>query len=138
MRRVWRIGIGIIGGTLYILLTWAATLTGLLEWYQQWNPDQLRQLVSIFTPFSLLALFLLGTMLAHRYLRPLDNDRYPQKRLWLIGLGFSLGATLTQLALMRGEGMAVQRAFLIAGLFLGSSLLVTLLMVSFYRFISNR
>lgn len=133
----WTIATGTVGGIIYVAFTWVGTLTGLLEWYQQWNPDQLRQLVAVFTPFSLLALFLLGSMLAHRYLRPKELDLYPTRRLWIIGLSFSLGATLTQLLLLRIDGVAAPRAWLVAGLFLGSTLLVTLLAVSFYRFLSN-
>lgn len=138
MNSRWTIATGTIGGIVYVTFTWLGTLTGLLEWYQQWDPDQLRQLVAVFTPFSLLALFLLGSMLAHRYLRPKEIDRYPVHRLWMVGLGFSVGATLTQLLLLRIDGVAAPRAWLVAGLFLGSTLLVTLLTVSFYRFLSNR
>lgn len=138
MRWFWSIATGAMGGTSYVLFTWWGTLTGLLEWYQQWDPNQLRQLVAVFTPFSLLALFLLASMLAHRYLRPADTDRYPARRLWLIGGSFSIGATFTQLLLLQADGVAAPRAWLIAGLFLGSTLVITLLTVSFYRFLSNR
>ena len=134
----WTIGTGILGGLLYVATTWAGTLTGLLEWYQQWNPDQLLEMVSILTPFSLFALFLLGSMVVHRRLRPQDQYAHPNHRLWLIGLGFSLGATFSQLILMRLEGVVATRAWLVTGVFLGSSLLLTLLVIQFYRFLTQR
>lgn len=138
MRWLWSIVIGAAGGFFYVALTWAATLTGILEWYEQWDTDQLWQLVSIGPVFSLLALFLLASMLAHRYICPPKQDQQPRRYLIIIGLGFSIGATLTQLGLMHWEGIEAPRAHLVAGLFWGSSLLVSLLTVAFYRFISNR
>lgn len=132
-----KIAIGGLGGMLYVGLTWAATLTGVLDWYENFDPQKAREAVSIFAPFSLLALFLFASMLLYNHWHPEEKGKASLHKLMVIGVGFALGATAAQLLLMGVDGIPPKSSWLIAGVFFISSLLVALLIALFYRFLRH-
>ncbi|CAA6829379.1 MAG: Unknown protein, partial [uncultured Aureispira sp.] len=125
------------GGLCYILVTWAATLTGILDWYKNFNPDHLMEIVSIFAPFSLMAVFIFVTIYAYHRWEPPKKQKKTFGNLMVIGAGFALGATITQLSLMQIDGTKIGNSLIIGGLFFTTSILISLLISSFYLFIKN-
>jgi hypothetical protein len=132
-----KIVIGGLGGMLYICLTWAATLTGVLDWYNNLRTAGTQEAVSILAPFSLMALFLFASIFAYHQWQPHEKGQRPISKLMVIGTGFALGATVTQLLLMAADGLPIQNSLLIAAVFFVSSLAVAFLIALFYRFLHN-
>lgn len=132
-----KIAIGWFGGTFYVGLTWTATLTGILDWYQNVDLQQTREAVSIFAPFSLMAFFLFISMLVYNQWQPQEQKAQEWSTLMIIGIGFALGATATQLLLMAVDGLPIQNSLLLAAIFFVISLTIALLIASFYRFLRN-
>ena len=132
-----KIAIGWFGGMLYVGCTWAATLTGILEWYQHFDPKQAQEAVSIFAPFSLMAFFLFASSVVYHQWQPQEKGKTALSKLMMIGTGFAFGATATQLLLMSIDGLSVSNSLLIAGVFFISSLGIALLIASFYRFLRH-
>jgi hypothetical protein len=128
---------GFVGGMGYIFVTWTATLTGILEWYKNFDPDHLTEVVSIFAPFSLMAMFIFITIYLYHKWQPQENLKRTFWKLMIIGSGFALGATVTQLSLMQIDGAKIGSSLIIAGLFFTTSILISLLISSFYLFIKN-
>lgn len=128
---------GFVGGMSYILVTWMATLTGILEWYKNFDPDHLTEIVSIFAPFSLMAMFIFVSIYLYHKWQPQEKQKKTFGKLMIIGSGFALGATITQLSLMQIDGAKIGNSLIIAGLFFTTSLLISLLISSFYLFIKK-
>lgn len=128
---------GFVGGMCYIFVTWTATLTGILDWYESFDPDRLTEIVSIFAPFSLMAMFIFVTIYLYHKWQPQKKQKKTFGKLMIIGSGFAMGATTTQLSLMQLDGAKIGSSLIIAGLFFTSSLLISLLISSFYLFIKN-
>jgi len=128
---------GFVGGMSYILVTWAATLTGILEWYKNFDPDHLTEVVSIFAPFSLMAIFIFISISLYHIWQPEVKKKKTLSKLMIIGSGFALGATVTQLSLMQIDGAKIENSLIIAGLFFTTSILISLLISSFYLFIKK-
>ncbi|WMX12596.1 MULTISPECIES: hypothetical protein [unclassified Aureispira] len=128
---------GFVGGIGYIFVTWAATLTGILDWYKNFDPDHLTEIVSIFAPFSLMAMFLFLTIYLYHRWQPQEKRKKTFGKLMIIGTGFAMGATTTQLTLMQIDGVKIGNSLIVAGLFFATSLLISLLISSFYLFIKN-
>lgn len=128
---------GFVGGLCYIFVTWTATLTGILDWYKNFDPDHLTEIISIFAPFSLMAMFIFVTIyLCHKW-QPEEQQKKTFGKLMVIGSGFAMGATITQLSLMQIDGAKIGNSLIIAGLFFTTSILISLLISSFYLFIKN-
>lgn len=128
---------GFVGGIGYIFVTWAATLTGILDWYKNFDPDHLTEIVSIFAPFSLMAMFLFLTIYLYHRWQSQEKRKKTFGKLMIIGTGFAMGATTTQLTLMQIDGVKIGNSLIVAGLFFATSLLISLLISSFYLFIKN-
>jgi cation transporter-like permease len=128
---------GFAGGMCYVLVTWTATLTGILEWYKNFDPDHLTEIVSIFAPFSLMAMFIFISIYLYHKWQPLEKQKKTFWKLMVIGSGFALGATVTQLSLMQIDGSKIGNSLIIAGLFFTTSILISLLISSFYLFIKK-
>lgn len=126
---------GFTGGASYVFITWMATLTGILEWYTNFDPNHLIEMVSIFAPFSLMAIFIFASIYAYHKWQPQDKGQKTVRKLMIIGTGFALGATITQLILMQIDGSTISNSLIVGGLFFASSLFISLLMSSFYLFI---
>lgn len=126
---------GFTGGASYVFITWMATLTGILEWYTNFDPNHLIEMVSIFAPFSLMAIFIFASIYAYHKWQPQDKGQKTVRKLMIIGTGFALGATITQLILMQIDGSTIGNSLIVGGLFFASSLFISLLMSSFYLFI---
>ena len=86
-----KIAVGWFGGLLYVGLTWAATLTGILDWYENFNPKEAQEAVSIFAPFSLMALFLFASMLVYHQWQPQEKGKRPIVQINGHRNGFCLG-----------------------------------------------
>ncbi|MGH1335177.1 MAG: hypothetical protein ACRBFS_03550 [Aureispira sp.] len=132
-----KIAVGWFGGMFYVGLTWAATLTGILEWYQNFDPKQAQEAVSIFAPFSLMAFFLFASMVVYHQWQPHEKGKAAFSKLMMIGTGFAFGATATQLLLMSIDGLSIPNSLLLASVFFVSSLAIALLIASFYRFLRH-
>lgn len=132
-----KIAIGWFGGLFYVGLMWAATLTGILDWYTNFDPQQAREAVSIFAPFSTMALCLFASMLVYNQWQPQEKGKGAFSKLMIIGTGFALGATAMQLLLMSIDGLLIQNSLLIAGVFFVSSMTIALLIAIFYRFMRS-
>jgi hypothetical protein len=130
-----KIAIGALGGMLYVGLTWAGTLTGVLDWYQNYDAQQTEEFISIFAPFSLMAIFLFASMIVYNQWQPPQQEEKRLPKLMIIGTGFALGATVTQLLLMTIDGSPIQNSLVIASVFFVSSLFIALLIASFYSFL---
>jgi hypothetical protein len=128
---------GFVGGMSYIFVTWTATLTGILDWYKNFDPDHLTEIVSIFAPFSLMAMFIFVTIYLYHKWQAQEKQQKTFWELMVIGSGFALGATVTQLSLMQIDGAEIGSSLIIAGLFFTTSILISLLISSFYLFIKN-
>ncbi|BDS11810.1 hypothetical protein [Aureispira anguillae] len=128
---------GFLGGLFYILITWLATLSGILEWYKNFDPNHITELVSIFAPFSLMAMFIFASIYAYHKWQPQEKRKKTFRKLMIIGCGFAFGATVTQLLLMQIDGTPIGNSLIIAGLFFASSLFLSLLISTFYLFIKN-
>lgn len=126
---------GFVGGIVYILCVWAATLTGILEWLDYLSSSHPMEAFSIFAPFSLMAIFMFATIYLYHQWQPQERTSKTFGKLMIIGFSFALGATTMQLTLMQLDGIAINNALIITGLFLGTSLLISLLICSFYLFI---
>lgn len=125
---------GFVGGIAYILVTWGATLTGILDWLEQ-NPNQPQAGFSILAPFSLMAIFMFVSIYVYHQWQPEARQTKTFGKLMIIGTAFALGATITQLSLMQLDGIQIGNSLIIAGIFFTSSILIALLICSFYLFI---
>lgn len=130
-----KIAIGWLGGMLYVGLTWTATLTGVLDWYQNYDLQHTEEFISIFAPFSLMAIFLFASMIVYNQWQAPQEEERRVPKLMLIGTGFALGATAMQLLLMLVDGLPIQNSLLIASVFFVSSMFIALLIASFYCFL---
>jgi hypothetical protein len=128
---------GFVGGMCYIFVTWTATLTGVLDWYKNFDPNHLMETVSIFAPFSLMAMFIFVTIYLYHKWQSQEKQKKTFWKLMVIGSGFALGATITQLSLMQIDGTKIENSLIIAGVFFTTSILISLLISSFYLFIKK-
>lgn len=128
---------GFLGGITYIFVTWIATLTGILEWYKHFDPNQITEIVSIFPPFSLMAMLLFISIYGYHKWQPQEKGSKTFGKLMIISCGFAFGATITQLTLMQIDGSKIGNSLIIAGLFFTTSIFISLFISSFYLFIRN-
>jgi len=126
---------GFVGGIVYILCVWGATLTGILDWLNYLSSHHPMEAFSFFAPFSLMAIFMFASIYWYHRWQPQERNRKTFGKLMIIGFSFAIGATAMQLSLMHLDGIAINNALIITGLFLGTSLLISLLICSFYLFI---
>jgi len=125
---------GLIGGTLYILTTWGATLTGVLDWLKKINPEHPMGGISMLAPFSLMSIFMFVSIYAYHKWQPQEKERKTFGKLMIIGISFALGATLSQFSLMHLTGIDASNSLILASIFFTVTVFISLLICSFYLF----
>ncbi len=126
---------GFVGGALYILVTWGATLTGILDWLKKIDPEHPMGGISILAPFSLMAVFMFASIYVYHKWQPQKKEKKTFGKLMIIGSSFSLGASFTQLSLMHLNGVHITNSLIIVGIFFTASIIIALLISSFYLFL---
>jgi hypothetical protein len=126
---------GFAGGFLYVLTTWMATLTGMMDWLERLKIHQATQGISILAPFSLMAIFVFGTLYVYHKWQPQEKEKKTFFKLMIIGLSFSFFSTIMQISLMYFDGIEIQNSLIIAALFFAATLIISMLTSVFYLFI---
>jgi uncharacterized BrkB/YihY/UPF0761 family membrane protein len=127
--------VGFTGGILYILITWGATLTGILDWLKKINPEHPMGGISMLAPFSLMSMCMFASIYAYHKWQPQEKERKTFGKLMVIGFSFALGATVSQFSLMHLDGINPSNSLILASIFFSVSILISLLICSFYLFI---
>lgn len=126
---------GFAGGFLYVLTTWTATLTGIMDWLERIKIHQATQGISILAPFSLMAIFIFVSLYLYHKWQPLEVEKKTFLRLMIIGFSFAFFSTFMQISFMYFDGIAIQNSLIIAALFFIATLIIAMLTSVFYLFI---
>ena len=86
---------------------------------------------------KLVLMFIFVTIYLYHKWQPQEKQNKTFGKLMIIGCGFALGATITQLSLMQIDGAKIGNSLIIAGVFFTTSLLISLLISSFYLFLKK-
>jgi len=130
-----RIGIGLVGGAVFMLVMWAATFFGIIDWIRPQEIYRTKGMFAVLKPFSMLGIFAFLTLYAYHKWHPQAKKHKNFGSLFVITISFSLGATLIQMPLLYLDQVSLINIYIIESVFFVSSLLITTPICGFYLFL---